>query len=102
MRKLIAWFTIFCFVTTQTATVAGPHEEGVAAGQTANPVARGSVTTPSATTVVPGYTTTPPESAYYRQPNLATQGSARLSLCATLPNDPACQRASTPFPCSVG
>ena len=105
MRQWIIWFTIFCFVTTQTAAVAGPHEEGVAAGQAANPVARGSITTPSATTVVPGYTTAPPESAYYRQPNLAAQGSARLALCATLPNDPVCQAqrgavtsANTPRP----
>ena len=91
MRKWIAWFTIFCFVTTQTSAIAGPHEEGVAAGQAANPVARGSVTTPNATAVVPGYTTAPPESAYYRQPNMAAQGNARLALCATLPNDPVCQ-----------
>ena len=105
MRKLIVWFTIFCFVTTQTAAIAGPHEEGVAAGQAANPVARGSVTTPSATTVVPGYTTAPPEATYYRQPNLAAQGNARLALCATLPNDPVCQAqrgalssANTPRP----
>lgn len=105
MRKPIIWFTLFCFITTQTAAVAGPHEEGVAAGQAANPVARGSVTTPSATAVVPGYTTTPAESGYYRQPNLAAQGNARLALCATLPNDPVCQAqrgalssANTPRP----
>jgi len=105
MRQWIIWFTIVCFVTTQTTAVAGPHEEGVAAGQAANPVARGSITTPSATTVVPGYTTAPPESASYRQPNLAAQGSARLALCATLPNDPVCQAqrgaltsANTPRP----
>ncbi|WP_428422664.1 type-F conjugative transfer system mating-pair stabilization protein TraN [Methylibium sp.] len=91
MRKLIVWVTLFCFVTTQTAAVAGPHEEGVAAGQATNPVARGSVTAPNATAVVPGYTTTPAESAYYRQPNLAAQGNARLALCATMPNDPVCQ-----------
>lgn len=90
-RKLVTWITLVCFVTTQTAAVAGPHEEGVAAGQAANPVARGSVTTPGATAVVPGYTTTPPESAHYRQPNLAAQGNARLALCATMPNDPVCQ-----------
>lgn len=105
MRKLIVWFTLFCFITTQTASAADPHAEGVAAGQAANPVARGSVTTSSATAVVPGYTTTPAESAYYRQPNLATQGNARLALCATMPNDPVCQAqrgamgsANTPRP----
>ena len=81
LRKVVVWFTVVCFVTTQTASVAGPHEEGVAAGQAANPVARGSVTAPSATGVVPGYTTTPPERSYYRQPNLASQGNARLALC---------------------
>ena len=78
LRKAVVWFTLVCFVTTQTASVAGPHEEGVAAGQAANPVARGSVAAPSATSVVPGYTTTPPERSYYRQPNLASQGNARL------------------------
>ena len=93
MRKLIIWFTVFCFVTTQTTAIAqsDPHAEGVAAGQAANPVARGNVTTPSATSVVPGYTTTPAESSYYRQPNLSAQGNARLALCATTPNDPVCQ-----------
>ena len=77
----------------------------MAAGQAANPVARRSVAAPSAIGVVPGYTTAPPESAYYRQPNLATQGNARLALCATLPNDPICQAqrgalssANTPRP----
>ena len=79
MRKPIAWFTAFCVLTTQTSALADPHAEGVAAGQAANPVARGSVTTPGATAVVPGYTTTPAESAYYKQPNLSSQGSARLA-----------------------
>lgn len=91
MRNAIIRLTLFCFVTTQTAAQSGPHGEGVAAGRAANPVAHGSVTTPSASTVVPGYTTTPTESAYYRQPNLATQGNARVALCATMPNDPVCQ-----------
>jgi len=91
MRKPIAWFTAFCFLTTQTSALADPHSEGVAAGQAANPVARGNVTTPGATAVVPGYTTTPAESAYYKQPNLSSQGSARLASCAAMPNDPVCQ-----------
>jgi conjugal transfer mating pair stabilization protein TraN len=105
LRKLVVWFTLVCFVTTQTAAVAGPHEEGVASGQAANPVARGSVTAPSATAVVPSYTTTPPERLLYRQPNLASQGNARLANCTLQPNDPLCQAqrgamtsANTPRP----
>jgi conjugal transfer mating pair stabilization protein TraN len=84
-HKVAAWVTLVCFVTTQTASVAGPHEEGVAAGQAANPVARGGITAPSASDVVPGYSTTPAERAYYRQPDLAAQGNARLAVCATAP-----------------
>jgi conjugal transfer mating pair stabilization protein TraN len=91
MRKLIACFTALCVAVTPATAPAGPHEEGVAAGQAANPAARATVNAPSATSVVPGYTAAPPESAYYRQPNLSSQGSARLSLCTTLPNDPVCQ-----------
>ena len=104
-RRLIVWFTLICFVTTQTAAVADPHDEGAAAGRAANPVIRSTVNTPSATANVPGYSTTPPERAYYGQPNLATQGNARLTLCATTPNDPVCQAqrgalnsANTPRP----
>ncbi|HMO48071.1 MAG TPA: type-F conjugative transfer system mating-pair stabilization protein TraN [Rubrivivax sp.] len=93
MRKPIIWFTLLCFVATQTVALGAPdpHEEGVAAGQAANAVARGSVMMPSATSVVPGYTSTPAESSYYRQPDLGSQGAARLAVCATLPNDPVCQ-----------
>ena len=48
MRRLIIWITLFCFVTTQSAAIAGPFEEGTAAGQAANPVIRGTVNMPSA------------------------------------------------------
>ncbi len=91
MRKAIACFTAACFLVTQTSALADPHAEGVAAGQAANPVARGNVNTTGASAVVPGYTTTPPETAHYRQPNLSSLGSARLTSCASAPNDPVCQ-----------
>jgi len=105
LRKGIAWFTLACFVTTQTASLADPHDEGLAAGRAANPVARVGVTAPSASTVIPGYTTTAPERSHYRQSDLASQGSARLALCATMPGDPLCEAqrgahvsANTPRP----
>lgn len=91
MRRLIIWITLFCFVTTQSAAIAGPHEEGTAAGQAANPVIRGTVNMPSASSAVPEYTTTPPETAYYGQPNLSGAANVRLSTCATSSNDPVCQ-----------
>ena len=48
MRRLIIWITLLCFITTQSAAIAGPFEEGTAAGQAANPVIRGTVNMPSA------------------------------------------------------
>lgn len=90
-RRIVVWITLLCFVTTQTAALAQPHEEGTAAGQAANAAARSQINTPQATAVVPGYTTAPPESAYYGQQNLSSQASARLAACASTPNDPVCQ-----------
>lgn len=105
MRRAIVWLTASSFLITQTSAAADPHAEGVAAGQAANPAASAAVSAPSATSVVPGYTTTPSESALYRQPNLSARGSARLASCATTPSDPVCQAqrgamasASTPRP----
>lgn len=80
IRSAVIWFTLFCFVTTQTAALAQPNAEGTVAGQAANAVTRGQITTHRATEVVPGYTTAPPESAYYGQPSLAAQANARLGL----------------------
>lgn len=104
-KRCVATFTAFALVLTQTAVRAGPHDEGIAAGQAANPVARGGITAPNASSVVPGYTATPGETIYYKQPNLNTQGQARLAQCATQPNDPVCQAqrgavssANTPRP----
>src|SRR3990167_9210711 len=91
LRRAVVWFTLACFVTTQTAAQTRPHAEGTAAGQAANPVIRGTINAPDASAVVPGYTTTPPERGYYGQPNLSGQTSARLAACATTPNDPVCQ-----------
>lgn len=91
LRQAIVWITLASFLATQTAAVAGPHEEGTAAGQAANPAVRAAINTPSASSVVPGYTTTPPERLYYGEPNLSGQTSARLAACALTPDDPVCQ-----------
>jgi len=90
MRRLIIGFTLFCFVTTQTAAIAGPFEEGTAAGQDANPVARGTVNSTSASSAVPDYTTTPAETAYYGQPSLSGAANAHLAACAGNTTDPVC------------
>lgn len=78
---------------SQAAWAAGAaaHAEGLAAGRAANPLARAAVSAPSASQVVPGYTTAPPELRLQRQPDLAGQGRQQLAQCAGRPNDPVCQ-----------
>lgn len=104
-NRCVASTVSLAIVLAPGALRAGAHDEGIAAGQAANPVAHGSVQTPSATSVVPGYTTAPPETKFYKQPNLSAQGQSRLAACATQPNDPVCQAqrgavgsANTPRP----
>lgn len=91
MRTLTVHLTLWFFFWTQTLALAAPHDEGVAAGNAANPAISGMVNQTSATAVVPGYTDTPPERAYAGQPNLASQANARLANCALTPTDPVCQ-----------
>lgn len=91
MDRQVIWITLFCFITTQSAAVAGPFEEGNAAGQAANPAIRGTINETSASSAVPGYTMTPPETAYYGQPGLSGAANARLTVCAASSNDPVCQ-----------
>ena len=72
------------------------HDEGVAAGRAANPTIRSFVSTPSASSVVPGYTTTPPEIGYYGLPNLAAPSAALIAQCRTAPpGDVRCQAITT-------
>src|SRR5574337_152001 len=98
MRRLVVWLTVVCFVTTQTAALAQPDAEGKAAGESANTTAKGLVAPASASQVVPGYTTTPPEPSYYGPSSLSGAASARLAACALTPSDPVCPPPATSPP----
>ncbi|WP_157271995.1 conjugal transfer protein TraN [Azohydromonas aeria] len=90
-RLLVCALAASSLVAAQTAALADPHAEGLAAGRAAIPAARAGITAPSAAEVVPGYTTAPAEATYYRQPDLAAQARAHLAQCTARPDDPACQ-----------
>jgi conjugal transfer mating pair stabilization protein TraN len=103
--RAVTWLTTVVFIAAQQIALAGPHEEGVAAGQAANPGIRANVTEPASSGIVPGYTATPPEKSHYGQTNLSTQSEAALAACAATPADPTCQAvlgardsANTPRP----
>ena len=107
MQRFIVWFTMSCLLWTQTLALAQvpshAHAEGTAAGQAANTAARPTVSSSSATGVVPGYTTAPPESALYGRSDLGSLADSRLAACARGSTDPVCQaqltaRASAALP----
>ena len=93
-HQIVVWLTALAMSLSPPARIAhaaSPHDEGLAAGQAANPLIRGKVTAPSASGLVPGYTTTPPERRYYGQPSLSGAADAQFAACRSLPGDPVCQ-----------
>ena len=77
LKRLTVWLTVFAFLFTRfPAFGQTAHDQGTAAGTAANTVIRGMVNTPSATSVVPGYTTTPPEAALAGKASKAYQKNA--------------------------
>lgn len=95
IKPLVVWLMIVANLVVRTSALAVPLDEGAAAGAAANTSARGMINQPSASTVVPGYTTTPPESALAGTPNLAPNASARLATCMANPSAPGCDAIAT-------
>jgi len=71
--------------------LAGPVEDGKAAGAAANAAARPAINATSAAAHVPGYTAAPPEAALYGSGALSGEATARIAACALTPTDPTCQ-----------
>ena len=92
LKRIMVWVTICAFLFTRVSVFAqSSHDQGVTAGNAANTVIRGMVNTPSATSVVPGYTTAPPEAALAGRASLGVDVNAKLAACTATPSDPTCQ-----------
>lgn len=92
LERLFAWGLVATSLFVQVTCFAqSPHEQGVAAGQAANGVARAMVSAPSASSVVPGYATAPAETTYAGRPSLGPEADAKLAACTLVPADPTCQ-----------
>ena len=95
LKRIVVWLMLFTFVFVRVPAFAqSAHDEGVAAGTAANPTISGLITTPSATAVVPGYTTTPPEAAYAKKSSFGADVDAKLAACVSTPSDPTCEALS--------
>jgi conjugal transfer mating pair stabilization protein TraN len=91
MRRAISLLVAFCFLSVQSHATYAQADADLAAARAANAAVRAGVNATAAPSVVPGYTTTPPETALYGRTDLGTEARARLTLCAALPNDPTCE-----------
>lgn len=76
-------------------SVAGPHDEGLAAGRAANLAARPTVGASQAAAVVPGYATGAPQAALYRAPALSGAAGERIAACVGNKADTNCQALLT-------
>jgi len=94
MQRALALLVALCLLANQTTALAGMQSagsEGEAAGAAANSIARLGINATTAQANVPGYTPSPPERAYYGQPNLTEVAQEKLAACATQPDDLTCQ-----------
>jgi len=78
-------------VAFATSASADPVSEANANGAVANSATRTTINSATASTNVPGYTTTPPQASLYSQPSLSVNASAALTACLSTPTDPTCQ-----------
>ncbi len=94
MQKLLCWILLLVISLEQSVGYAQWDRDAsdIAAG--ANLTIQGFITTPSASEMVPGYTTAPPETGYYANPNLSSAAQTRVTECAGS-SDPSCQAVST-------
>lgn len=90
MKRTMAWVMAVTWLAAQQHALSALAQDDLAAARAANASARNAVSTTSASTVVPGYTASPPQTVLYGQSNLGAQGRAQLALCALSPTDPSC------------
>ena len=94
MRRCFILLGLMAFGTmlnAHAATLQDAFSQGTQFGQSGNAAVRGRIDAGTASTTVPGYTTTAPATSYYGGPGLGTASAATIAHCASTPNDPACQ-----------
>lgn len=104
-RRIITAFAMSCLVGLYCTGAFAQVDPDLVQAAAANQAARAAVQAGSAANVVPGYTTSPPETAYSGVANLKPAAQARLANCALAVGDPLCDAqtgavasANTPKP----
>lgn len=88
---LFGLMALGAMINAHAATLQDAFSLGTQFGQTGNAAARGRIHAGTASTTVPGYTTTAPAASYFGGPGLGTPSAATLANCTASPQDPACQ-----------
>jgi hypothetical protein len=92
-RRLLLFSLMLAAIVSASdaATLPEAFSQGTQFGQSGNAAARGRIDAGTASTTVPGYTTTAPAASYFGGPGLGTPSASTLANCTTTPQDPACQ-----------
>ena len=92
LTLLIGGITFCCPFVVQSQSLKDLFNQGLSAGQLANPQAQATLSAPNATQQVPGFNPTTVNQNQTLNPNLNLQSSAQqnIHLCATTPTDPTC------------
>ena len=88
---LIGLMALGTMLNAHAATLQDAFSQGTQFGQSGNAAARVRIDAGTASTTVPGYTTTAPAANYFGGAGLGTPSAATLASCTTSPQDPACQ-----------
>ncbi|MQA40588.1 conjugal transfer protein TraN [Rugamonas aquatica] len=89
MKPRMVWYTLWCFNWALCASAYGQAPTPMPEGVAANAAIAAMINQPTASTVVPGYTTNPPELSLAGK-DLKAAAALRLNACLAAPADPVC------------
>ena len=86
IRTIIALLIGMASLAGQAQPLSDAFNQGAALGRSGNTAARTQINGNTAQSSVPGYTTNPPQTSYFRQPGISTPAAAAANAC-TGPGD---------------
>jgi hypothetical protein len=83
LHTLPALLLATCILPGHSQSLSEAFEQGTALGRSANTAARAQINADSASSNVPGFSTTPPQTSYFGGAGLSTQAAAAANACAS-------------------
>src|SRR4051812_39911808 len=94
MRYLTLLLLLVLTASVQAQSLSDAFRQGSDFGQSGNTNARSGIANGTPQTIVPGYSATPPETAYFGHPGLGPAATTKIGDCTATPGngnaDPGC------------